>query len=328
MAVNCQRDVAGGGAAHGCGPRFVDHEAAFLGTLGAGGSARRRGRLGEPAAGDHVEVDSSRADHEGAACRHRERGGGLHRLARPQPLQDHRRPAGIGRRAHPGVDAEIGRHHHALPIEGRSDALDAFTAGGDEGRDDQHRHESPHRERVAPRQPGRRAPGPERLGRTQRPLHMGAPQRDRKTNPSVGAAISSAIAVAGRCGRPELRSSRCRPSILLGTRSMRNGAKAAAVSRKKTPRPIARPIGGSHSQSPSQDSARNRPTTVATDASAGHSRSQKIVQRARPSARASRASSPARAQAQGGVARGCVGASGDRSVKYVSSKENPADCRY
>ena len=53
---------------------------------------------------------------------------------------------------------------------------------------------------------------------------------------------------------------------------------------------MARPIGGSHSQRPSQDTARNRPTAVATDASAGHSRSQKIVQRARASARASTAS--------------------------------------
>jgi len=57
---------------------------------------------------------------------------------------------------------------------------------------------------------------------------------------------------------------------------------------------MARPIGGSQSHSPSQETARNSPTTVATDATAGHSRSQKIVQRARPSARASMPS-PARA---------------------------------
>src|SRR4029079_15163875 len=108
-----------------------------------------------------------------------------------------------------------------------------------------------------------------------------------------------------------------------------NGANAAAPSRKKTPRPIARPIGGSHSQSPNQETARNRPTTVATDASAGHSRSQKIVQRPRPSARASTAS-PAcsRGGAVRGGAMGGFGASGDRSVKYVSSKGNPAGCRY
>ena len=137
---------------------------------------------------------------------------------------------------------------------------------------------------------------------------------------SVGAAISSAIAVAGRCGKPELRSSRLRPSTLLGTRSSSNGAKAAAVSRKKTPRPMARPIGGSHSQSPSHDSARKRPITVAIDASAGHSRSQKIVQRARPSARA-RTSLPTRSRRPWSA----VAASTVRSVKSVSSNENLPD---
>jgi hypothetical protein len=75
--------------------------------------------------------------------------------------------------------------------------------------------------------------------------------------------------------------------------------------------------------------ARNNPTTVMTDASAGHSRSQKIVQRARPSARVSTASpAGSRVGAGRGGAVGAVGASGDRSVKYVSSKGNPADCRY
>ena len=51
--------------------------------------------------------------------------------------------------------------------------------------------------------------------------------------------------------------------------------------------PTARASGGSHSHTPSQDTARNRPTTVASAASGGHSRSQKIVQRARLSAAAS-----------------------------------------
>jgi hypothetical protein len=67
----------------------------------------------------------------------------------------------------------------------------------------------------------------------------------------------------------------------LGTRSINSGANAAAVSRKKTPRPMARPIAGNHSHRPSHETARNRPMTVATDASTGHSRSQKMVQRAR-----------------------------------------------
>ena len=55
------------------------------------------------------------------------------------------------------------------------------------------------------------------------------------------------------------------------------------------------PSGGSHSHRPSQDTARNRPTAVASVASAGHSRSQKIVQRARRNALPS--SNPAAASA-------------------------------
>jgi len=71
---------------------------------------------------------------------------------------------------------------------------------------------------------------------------------------------------------------------LVGKRSISNGANAAAASRKNTPRPIARPIGGSQSQRPSQETPRKSPMTVAIEASGGHSRSQKIVRRARLSA--------------------------------------------
>jgi hypothetical protein len=59
--------------------------------------------------------------------------------------------------------------------------------------------------------------------------------------------------------------------------------------------------------------------TVAIDASAGHSRSQKIVQRARRSARASK-SSPARS---GGAWWG-VAASIGSSIKLISSQQETA----
>jgi hypothetical protein len=109
----------------------------------------------------------------------------------------------------------------------------------------------------------------------------------------------------------------------LGTRSINNGANAAAVSRKKTPRPMARPIAGNHSHRPSHETARNRPMTVASDASAGHSRSQKMVQRARPRARASKSSPPRPCAGSRGVA-----ASAGRSVKYISRKENLRNFQY
>ena len=67
---------------------------------------------------------------------------------------------------------------------------------------------------------------------------------------------------------------------------------AAAASRKNKPSPMARPTGGSHSQTPSHDTARNRPTAVAGAASAGHRRSHRMAARARSSARERTASLP------------------------------------
>ena len=128
------------------------------------------------------------------------------------------------------------------------------------------------------------------------------------------------MAVAGRWGFPELRSSLFSASPRLGARSIRRGANAAAVSRKKMPSPIARPAGGNQSQTPSHDTARNRPITVASDAIAGHSRSQKIVQRARSRARAS-TSLPA----SGCVAlRSGIAASGGWSFNEISSSQESA----
>ncbi len=64
--------------------------------------------------------------------------------------------------------------------------------------------------------------------------------------------------------------------------------------------------------------------TVAIDASAGHSRSQKIVQRARRSAGASK-SSPARSC---GESWWGAATSAGRSVNYISCKENLLNFRY
>ena len=72
---------------------------------------------------------------------------------------------------------------HALPVEGRGDALDAFAAGGEERRDHQHQHERAHANGSRARQPRRRRAGLERLGRAQRALDMGAPQRHANTSP-------------------------------------------------------------------------------------------------------------------------------------------------
>ncbi len=83
---------------------------------------------------------------------------------------------------------------------------------------------------------GHRRAGIERLGRPQRPLEMGAPQRERKES-WLGAAISSAIAVAGRCGSPELRSSRRRPSILARHPQHKEGREGGAGEQEENAEP-------------------------------------------------------------------------------------------
>src|SRR5262249_56729746 len=88
-------DVAGGSAANGGRPGVVDDEAALFGALGVA-ALRAGGRLGKPAARDHVEVNSGRADDQRASRRHREGGGGLYRLAPPPARQGPRRGARRG----------------------------------------------------------------------------------------------------------------------------------------------------------------------------------------------------------------------------------------
>ena len=104
-------------------------------------------------------------------------------LAGPQPGQDHRRTRGIGRRRHPGVEPEVRRNHHALPVEGRGDTAPALATGGDEGRHNEDDDQRAQRHRVAQVETRRRPAGPELLRREQRPFDMGAPQRDR---PRIG----------------------------------------------------------------------------------------------------------------------------------------------
>ena len=74
---------------------------------------------------------------------------------------------------------------------------------------------------------------------------------------------------------------------MAGTRTKTKGTAAASAMTAKASTAAARPSGGSQSHNPSQETVRNRPAAVASVASAGHSRSQKIVQRARRNAVAS-----------------------------------------
>ena len=101
------------------------------------------------------------------------------RLAGADARQDERRLAGVGRRRHPGIDAEILRLHHARPVERRRDALHALAGRRKERRGHQQHDQRAHRDRIEHRQARPRRAGLQRIGGAQRLLDMGAPQRAR-----------------------------------------------------------------------------------------------------------------------------------------------------
>ena len=140
--------------------RLVGNDVERPGQIVAGAVQRRRAgrRDVEPIflrAGRRVHVVLRRRDAAFAGDIEIELAGGAHdqRRSRPAPRsacglavdlrhfagmnagENDRRLAGIRRRRDPGVDAEIRRQHHALPVERGGDALPAFAAGGNEGGD-------------------------------------------------------------------------------------------------------------------------------------------------------------------------------------------------
>ena len=197
--------------------------------------------------------------------------------------ENDRRLAGVGGRCHPGIDAEVRRQHHTLPVERRRDALPVLAPGGDEGRDRCDQDQTAQRIGIACRKARRRPSGPKCAGLGKRALDMRAPQRER-----IGVRRRNGKFVGDRRRRPMANTAAAiepaQPSTAAGTRSARNGTIAASARIAKADRPAARASGGSQSQSPSHDTVRNNPMTVTNRARAGHSRSQKIVQRARRTA--------------------------------------------
>ena len=141
--------------------------------------------VGSDAAGaGNLEIElAGRTNDERTAGRNGDHLTGLthlpRRLARMYASKNDRRFTGIAGRRHPGVDAEIRRQHHALPVECRSDTFPVFAAGGDEGGDDGDEHKASQRIGVARRNARR---GPARLegaGRGERAFDVRAPQRQR-----------------------------------------------------------------------------------------------------------------------------------------------------
>ena len=84
----------------------------------------------------NVETDlAGRAHDERRAGRNRHRLAGVavrpRRFARMNAGKNDRRLAGISGRRDPGVDAEVCRQHHALPVERRGDAFPMLPTSGD-----------------------------------------------------------------------------------------------------------------------------------------------------------------------------------------------------
>ena len=129
--------------------------------------------------------------------------------------QDDRRLAGIERRRHPGIDPDIGRRQHAVPVERRRDAHHALVAGRDIGRDQQHRDQRAQRPGIVDRQPRRRQPGADALDRGQRALALRLPQRPRDRilrRQRIGQRGRRAMADAGAAVEPAQRLFAARPA--------------------------------------------------------------------------------------------------------------------
>ncbi len=176
------------------------------------GALRRRFAwrdLGHAATDHDVDGAAAGAHQQRAACRNRQRpaigrtgiavGGG----------KNDRRFSGIGRRRHPGVDPDIGRRQHAVPVERRGHPHRALVAGGDIGGHQHHHDQRAQRPGIVDRQPRRRQPGTDALQRGQRAFALRLPQRlrdrilgrqrigqrGRRTVPDAGAAVEP-----GQCG--------------------------------------------------------------------------------------------------------------------------------
>ena len=142
--------------------------------------------------------------------------------------QDDRRLAGIDRRRHPGIDPDIGRRQHAVPVEGRGDA----HACARRPRRHRSRPSSPRPARAAPRDRGSASRGD---GRPARMRLIEASVRSRCACHSASATGSwvasvSVSAVAGRWRMPVPRSSRLSPSSRVGQRKRTSGNSAPSAS--------------------------------------------------------------------------------------------------
>ncbi len=163
-----------GGRADMRGAVAGDGEMAFVGAFG--GLLGRRD-FGHATAGHDIERAAAGAHDQRAAGRNRQgSGGGAGRFLVGR-RQDDRGLAGIDRRRHPGIDPDIGRRQHAVPVERGGDPHRAFLARGHIGRDHHERDQRAQRPGIVDRQPRRRQAGADAFDRCQGALALRLPQR-------------------------------------------------------------------------------------------------------------------------------------------------------
>lgn len=129
-----------------------NREMLFVGPLGAGFS---RGDLLEAARDGDIQVAAGGAHDQGRAGGNGERtAGGQGRSFLVGGRQNDRRPAGVQRRRDPGIDANIARRQHPVPVEGGAKPHRTLIAGGEEGRNQHHHDQRAQRPGVVKREPG------------------------------------------------------------------------------------------------------------------------------------------------------------------------------
>ncbi len=161
--------------------------------------------FGHAATADHIERAAARAHDQRRARRNRQgsRGGDGGFLVRRR--QNDWWLAGIERRCHPGIDPDIGRRQHAVPVERRLGAQRALVARGHIGRDHHHRDQRAQRPGIMDRKPRRRQAGADALDRCQGAFALRLPQcvRNRiRRGQRIGQRGRRAMADAGAAVEP------------------------------------------------------------------------------------------------------------------------------
>ena len=175
------------------------------------------GRYFADTATDHdIDGTAARAHQKRAAGRNRQRPAVGRAGVLVGSRQNDRRLAGVNRRRHPGIDPDIGRRQHAVPVERRGNAHRSFVPGGEISRRRHHHDQRAQRPGVVARQPRRRQAGADALDRGQRALALHLPQSDRDrilARQRVGERGRRAMSDAGAAVEPAQAFFAARPAV-------------------------------------------------------------------------------------------------------------------